>query len=619
MTLLRLGALALGATLGFSLYAQDGLIAIRGARVFDGTGSPARAATVLIRGSRIEAVGAGVAVPQGARIIEGAGQTLLPGLIDLHTHISASAAMGVPVADTGKVFKAYLARGVTSIVDMSSYGEMFGPLRELMANGTLPGPHIVFASRMSTPGGHGAEIGFGETVTTEVASAPAVHLAMQRILSYKPDAIKAFTDGWRYGSIPNLSSMNFETVAAIVADAHAAHIKVLSHTVTLAGAKIAARAGVDVIDHGIGDLPADDELIQLLKTHGTHYGFTLAVYQPKNIGDPPPSLSGLLEPAILKALSARRQPPVPSEAPGDRNARFAVFEANAAALHKAGIPIGDGTDAGMTQTFHGWATLREIELLANDCGFTPTEALSAATKVSAEALGVDRDRGTIAPGKLADLVLVEGNPDQDIKAIENTRLVVFDGKILDPKALEAAIHSSEMTAMPSHKLGPLVDDLERTDNRTSLDTLRIETLDSGADHSRVIIARVIREGNNHALLANAHFGPAEHPFVRLEVPVTRGAVELGDVSSFRGISFDARGENQYRLLLKTYGVRNSDWYGSDFSSSGAWKTVRIPFSEFKRREQSPAWQCKDLRSLVFEMLGPADSVSSLELDNIAFY
>ena len=273
----------------------------------------------------------------------------------------------------------------------------------------------------------------------------------------------------------------------------------------------------------------------------------------------------------------------------------------------------------MTQTFHGWATLREIELLANDCGFTPAEALSAATKVSAEALGVDRDRGTIAPGKLADLVLAEGNPDQDIRAVENTKLVVFDGKILDPKVLEAAIHSPEMTPMPSHRVGPLVDNLERADNRISLDTLRIETLDAGADHSRVITARVIREGNNHALLANAHFGPGEHPFVRLELPVTRGAVELGDVSSFHGISFDARGENQYRLLLKTYGVRKPDWYASDFTSSGAWKTVRIPFSEFKRREPSPPWQSKDLRSLVFEMLGPADSVSSLELDNIAFY
>ena len=597
-------------------------ILIRGARVFDGTGAPVRNADVLIRGSTIEAVGAGLTPPAGARIIDGAGLTLLPGLFDLHTHLTASAAPGGLTADVGKVLKAYLARGITSVVEMSSYGEMFAPLRDLMASGALPGPHVTFASRMSTPGGHGAEGGFGETITTEVSSPQSVHVAMRRLLPYKPDAIKAFTDGWRYGASPSLSSMNFETVAAIVADAHAAGIKVVSHTVTLGGAKIAARAGVDVIDHGIGDLPADDELIRILKEKGNHYGFTLSVYQPKQFPDPPPSLTGVLEPAILAMMSRpvteSAHDAAPNAPPGDRVARFAVFENNATKLHRAGIPIGDGTDAGMVQTYHGWATLNEIELLSKDCGFTPLEALTAATKVSAEGLGLGAERGTIGPGKLADLVLVAGNPDQDIKAIENTKLVFLAGKEFDPRALEAAIHKPEMTPLPVHQVGPLIDDMERADKRTALDTLRIETVDAGADHSRVVTTRVVREGNNHALQATVHLGPLEHPFVRLEVPLTRGAVELADVSRFAGVSFDMRGEGAYRLLLKTYGVRDPNWYAAAVPGSGAWRTVRIPFADFKRKSGEP-WAKRDLRSLVFEISGPTDSTTAIELDNLSFY
>ncbi len=605
----------------FPLGAQNEAIVIRGARVFDGTGSPVYNATVIIRGNRIEAVGPGLPVPAGARVIDATGKTLLPGIFDLHTHLNASAAPGQLGPDTGKILKAYLARGVTSIVDMSSYSEMFQPMRSLIANGTLPGPHVTFASRVSTPGGHGAESGYGPTITTEVSSAPAVHLAMKRLLSYKPDAIKAFTDGWRYGASPDLSSMNYETLEALVSDAHAAGIKVVSHTVTLRGAKIAARAGVDVIDHGVGDLPVDDELVALLKEHGNHYGFTLSVYQPKNFTDAPPALKAILEPAIWHMLEAPRERTkgTATAGSGSQRERFAVLTSNAGKLHKAGIPIGDGTDAGMSQTFHGWATLHEIELLNTDCGFTPLEALRAATKVSAEGLGLGDLRGTIAAGKEADLVLVAGNPDQDIHDIEKTAMVFKDGKQYDSSELQAAIQSLEMTPMPAHKIPALVNDFERADGRTALDTMPLETEDAGADHSRVVVERIARDEKNHAMLAAVHFGPAPRPYVRLEVPVTPGAVELADVSAFSGVTVDVRGPGKYRLLLKTYGIRDQDWYAADIPGSVDWKTVRIPFSEMKRESGGDPWSKRDLRSLIFQVMGAPDGRTFLQLDNLAFY
>src|SRR5262249_15467064 len=157
---------------------------------------------------------------------------------------------------------------------------------------------------------------------------------------------------------PNLTSMNLETLSAIVQEAHAAGVKIYTHTVTLAGAKIAARAGVDVLVHGIGDADVDAELIEVMKAKGTSYVSTLAVYEFK--GAPG------------------------TEPPPERRERGAHLTHNVAALYRAGIPVAVGTDAGMPGTLHGRATLREMELLVQS-GLSPMQALTAGTSVSARA------------------------------------------------------------------------------------------------------------------------------------------------------------------------------------------------------------------------------------------
>jgi imidazolonepropionase-like amidohydrolase len=602
----------------FPLAAQNHVTVIRGARVVDGTGAPARVATVVIRGSKIEAVSADAEIPAGAREIDAAGRTLIPGLFDLHTHLTASAVTGL-AADWGKNLKAYLACGVTTVNDYAEYGEMFAPMRRLLEEGVAPGPRVNLAARLSTTGGHGTEAGWGDFMTLTANTPEQAHARMKTVLPYRPDVIKVFTDGWRYGTAPDLTNMNEETLAAIVEDAHAAGIRVFTHTVTLAGAKIAARAGVDVLVHGIGDAPVDDELIGLMKAKGTFYVSTLAVYEFHSPAKVTARTLAVLDPAA-QAIVARNGATRGDAQPGAAHERrWHFLMDNVRRLREAGIPVGVGTDAGMPGTYHGFATFREIELLAQ-AGFTPMQAISAATTVSARALGVEKERGSIAPGQTADLVLLDGRPDEQIADIEKTSRVFLGGVELNPEKLEAAIHSNQSTALPSHPIAALLDDMERPDGRTELGTLRVNATDAGVDHSAMLFLPVVRAAGDHALMIESQMGPKPRPFVRVELPLTPGAVELGDVSGYTGVSFDARGEGAFRMLAQTYGVRQGDAFAAPFAATGEWQSVKIPFASLERRAaEAAAWNGRDVRALLFEISAAAGAGAWLELDNVKFY
>jgi len=594
-------------------WAQPAPILIRGARVIDGTGAPAREATVVIIGTRIAGYGRETAPPPpGTKIIDATGQTLLPGLFDLHTHLTASAATGV-AGDWGKSLKAYLASGVTSVNDYATYSEQFWPMRQLLATGTLMGPRINMAVRMSTTGGHGTEGGVGDFMTLVANTPEQAHAEAKRALSFHPDVIKVFTDGWRYGTAPNLTSMNLETLSAIVEEAHAGKVKVVTHTLTLAGAKLAARAGVDILVHGIGDADVDQELIEIMKSKGTAYVPTLSVYEFKtNLPRPLP----LLDPDVRAALPPQSGTATPGAAISER---WAHLTGNVQKLFAAGIPVAVGTDAGMPSTFHGASTLHEMELLVKS-GLTPMQALMSGTSVSAKVMGLLGERGTIAPGKFADLVLVNGRPDEQISDIRKTKRVFLGGYELSPEELEKSIQSPDPTQLTARPLPPLVDDMERTDGRTTLNTLRVNATDPGIDHSPMLFQPVIRTGNDHALMIQASMAEKEHPWVRVEFPLTQAAFEPTDISRYQGISFDVRGEASARVLVQSYSIRNSDQWAASFTPNGEWQTVKIPFSALKRRaENAPAWTGKDARAVIFELSGAPGSKTWLELDNVMFW
>jgi imidazolonepropionase-like amidohydrolase len=524
----------------------ENIIAITGATVIDGTGGEYSKQTVVIRGDRIEAVGPNVEPPAGARRIDAEGMTLLPGLFDLHTHLPYSSASGV-ANDWPKNLKAYLYCGVTSVVDFGAYGEMFEPMRRLIRTGAVAAPRISLAVRITTPGGHGSEGGRGEFFSLEVSTAREARAAVRRALEYQPDVIKAFTDGWRYGAAPDMTSMNEETLTALVDEAHKNGLEVLTHTVTLEKAKIAARAGVDVVAHGVGDKDVDEELFKLMKAKSTTYAPTLAVYEPRGRDILTPLLSAVLTPPARARFIPPQNPPIRpvdgSAENGDppRLRRWAILQNNTAAMRKAGISFGVGTDSGVTGTHHGWATLRELQLLVAG-GLSPIEAITAATGAAARAIKVDGERGTIAAGKLADLVLIDGEPHKDIRDIEKVKRVFLGGREIDRENLAREIAEPGLTPLPVAKARELIDDFESANGRSSIDTLWVSSTDSGVDATKMLFGRVKRNGGDHALSVTARMSEKDRALGRVDIPLSRGAIEPVDASAFRGVQFDARGD-----------------------------------------------------------------------------
>ncbi len=360
-------------------YAQD--LAITDVTVFDGTGAAPYQATVMFDDGLISVIDkrAGDA-PAGVPEIDGSGLSLLPGFFDLHVHYTP---IGEP-ATTPQISEAYAAAGVTSVYDFAQPPEAFAPRRDWLK--TLPGPRVNFAARMSTTNGHGAD--WSDTSTTKWVNTPyAAKEAVKELLPYQPDVIKVFTDGWRYGSGVDNTSMNEPTLTALVEEAHSNGLKILTHTVTKDRVEIAGRSGVDVVAHSVLDEHIDQDTINALKTAGTAYAGTLAVYNPDKFDTPD---------------FDRQHPSFKA-----RQARFQVGLDNMKALYEGGVLIALGTDAGMPRTPHGTSTLNEMELMVR-AGLPAKAALMAGTSNSARAIGVYDQRGSIEVGKDADVVLIAG-------------------------------------------------------------------------------------------------------------------------------------------------------------------------------------------------------------------
>lgn len=560
--------------------------AIVGGLVFDGTGAPAVQETIVIRDGRIAGLGKDLPVPSDAHVIDVHGMAVTPGLYDLHTHWTVA---GEP-SDFPSIAAAYLRSGVTTVSDFNEAPEAYAPLRTWLA--TLDAPHVNFAARISTPGGHGAD--WADQNTTRWVNSPdSAKAAIDAVVAYHPDLIKIFSDGWRYNRMPDNTSMNEATLAAAVAEAHVKGLKVMTHTLTVERGLIAARAKVDSLAHGLQDRVLTDAEARLIRDSGMGDIPTLSVFDPD------------------KWVHSSDHKVVANTTLFDNALR------NVRKLFRAGVVIGVGTDAGMPVTPHGLSTLHELELLVR-AGLTPAQALTAATHSSAVLIGQDRDRGVIAVGMRADITVFDGRPWNRISDIHNVAMTMVDGKPL--YGLDAPPAESRPGWPTPAKATKLVDDFERTDGRSSLNTLRTDTMDRGPDRTVEVSGIMPRDGGKgHVLFMTAVMAQQKTPYAGVSIPLSAGAILPVDVSAYHGISFQVRGAS-CKARLTANGTVGASWSGA-FPLSDHWQKVRIAFSDLAATVNTHRrdWTGRDITDIEIGLSCAPGSTAWLQADNLEFY
>jgi imidazolonepropionase-like amidohydrolase len=399
------------------------LTVIKAGTLIDGTSlQPRRNQTIVIRGNRIESVGG--EAPAGARVIDLSNMTVLPGLIDTHTHIflqgedPAEGGYDVQLLKYPLAYRAAraavsarraLEQGFTTIRDVETEGAGYGDvgIKQAINEGRIPGPRMFVVTRaISTTGGYNLE-GYAPEIEVpkgvQIIDGPVeARKAAREQLDHGADWIKVYMThrSWvdKQGNLFSQPTLTLEEIRAISDEAHAWKKKVACHAYGGEGLHRALDGGCDSIEHG---LDLDDAAVAQMARQGTWLVPTLSVYYDHN--------------ALPDTPAGQR----------DRK-RVAVHGPSFQRAMKAGVKIAFGTDAGgfswddpMAQEF-----ARMVEF-----GMTPMDAIRSATSRGAEMLGMSGELGVIAPGAYADIVAVTGDPLRDVNALKDVRFVMKDGAV----------------------------------------------------------------------------------------------------------------------------------------------------------------------------------------------
>ncbi|MFI5207511.1 MAG: amidohydrolase family protein [Gemmatimonadales bacterium] len=405
---------------------RDTSIVIHAGRLVDGTSSEALADQgIVVSGGRITAVGpwASVRRPAGARVIDLTGATVLPGLIDNHTHVLLQGDIttedyNAQLLNQSIPYRAILGarnaqralmEGFTALRDVETEGAMYADvdIKRAINRGEVPGPRMFVATRALAPtGAYGITTGNWElqlpTGVQIVDGADNIRQAVREQVKNGADLIKFYADRSYYIGPDSLlhSQANYtlEEARALVEEAHRLGRPVAAHAVALEGITLALDAGVNTIEHGQG---ITDELARRMVAQGVYLCPTLFVGQYVAEGR---ARTGA---AIWPLMVAYHQ------------------RAFQAAL-RAGVKISYGTDVG---GFPWDLPLASDFPIMVRYGMTPMQAIQSATSVAAALLGQEANFGTVAPGRFADLIAVTGDPTRDIGALNNVRFVMKGGVV----------------------------------------------------------------------------------------------------------------------------------------------------------------------------------------------
>jgi imidazolonepropionase-like amidohydrolase len=407
------------------------ITAIKAGRLLDvDAGKELSNQIILIRDNRVTGVGEGLQIPPGAIVIDLSNMTVLPGLIDCHTHLADGARdpSGDPLTYLKRTAaevalesvpnaRLTLESGFTTVRDVGVYRALTDiALREAIARGDIPGPRMYVAGAYVTiTGGAGALTGAAPDIQLpwdlrygQADSPWEVRAVIRKLANNGADHIKILSSGavLEHGSNPNSQEFTMEELRAAVDEASSFGLRVEAHAHSTQGIKNAILAGVASVEHAS---MIDDEGIALAKQHGTY--LDMDIYDEECIED------------------EARHGTIPADFVQHDAALGQLQRDNFRKAVAAGAKMSFGTDAGVCP--YGVAA-RQFAFMVQ-YGMTPLQAIQAATKNAADLLGHSDVLGSIKPGKYADIIAVQNDPLQDIHALENVSFVMKDGKVYKQK------------------------------------------------------------------------------------------------------------------------------------------------------------------------------------------
>lgn len=456
---IKWSALSLGACFlrGSDVYGapRGDSILIRGGLIFDGTERAPAKGTILIEGGRIARISAAdLRAPAGATVIDGEGRTILPGLIDMHAHLISGGfdtisekSMSYDPVEQQRALKQMLYWGVTTVYVPVQPLQSGLALQAAISRNSFPSPSLFISGPAFTaPGGWGGAT--QPEARVELTDATNIRAEVGRLARANVRIMKLFYDDMSSSFVSPMPKLKKELMEAVIREVHARKLKVMVHAYRTEDHKDALRAGADIMAHSAITEAVDAEYIELARRNNTLYLATLSVYH--DVFDESAIRELISRDFVQKSVPQKTLKTLASPEPLNSfeksirqsfiKGQLSTIDANLKALSENKIAIGIGPDTGVPGSFPGIAVHREMELMVN-AGVTPVAALIGATGTAATYLG-QRSLGRLAPGNVADVVMIKGNPLEDIRSSRNVEVVIKAGKILNREALLSQIMSN---------------------------------------------------------------------------------------------------------------------------------------------------------------------------------
>jgi imidazolonepropionase-like amidohydrolase len=413
-------------------------VLLRDVRLIDGTGAPPREhVSLLLRNGRIEKIGETMIVPSGVQVRELTGKTVMPGLISAHSHLglivddAESSATGYTRENVTAQLKQFERYGVTTILSLGLNRDLVYELREEQRAGRLEGTTILTAGRgIGVPGGAPPL----PAATDQIYRPGTVDEARKDVdefAAHRADMVKIWVDKL-HGAAPEMTP---EIYKAVIEEAHQKHMRVAAHEYALEDARQLVADGVDVLAHSVRDQVVDDAFVQAMKKRKVWYVPTFTVDESFFVYAERPEFmkTAFFQQAAGPKLMAKFDAPGYAEKinqdaqTAQHRKDFAIGQQNLKRLFDAGVNVGFGTDSGAVPgRIPGFAEHHELELMV-EAGLTPIQAITAATGENAKLLHA-ADRGTIAAGKRADLLVLDADPLVDIRNTQRIFAVYHEGR-----------------------------------------------------------------------------------------------------------------------------------------------------------------------------------------------